>query len=168
MNSNQQALASNSAPRALFLTTTGVVLGITGLAKTFSSIGPARALDVLDPLLGTPFRQLLLLVGLVELLIAFFCLFTDKQRFSLLAVAWKRLLRGWTFAPWLAFQCLTARVTHFESGEFYPPAYLTPVSLRRCEKKVKERTNCGVDFLIGQKQESIYPLTRTEPTERFL
>jgi hypothetical protein len=88
MNSNQQALASNSAPRALFLTTTGVVLGITGLAKTFSSIGPARALDVLDPLLGTPFRQLLLLVGLVELLIAFFCLFTGRRGLSIWLVAW--------------------------------------------------------------------------------
>ena len=35
-----------------------------------------------------PFRELLLLVGLAELLIAFFCLFTDRRRFSLLAVAW--------------------------------------------------------------------------------
>jgi hypothetical protein len=58
------------------------------LAKAFSAIGPARALDVGDPLIGIPFRQLLLLVGLVELLIAFFCLFTDKRRLSLLAVAW--------------------------------------------------------------------------------
>jgi hypothetical protein len=31
---------------------------------------------------------LLLAVGLLELFIAFFCLFTDKRQFSLLAVAW--------------------------------------------------------------------------------
>jgi hypothetical protein len=63
-------------------------LALTGLAKAFSAIGSARALDLPDPLIGTPFRQLLLLVGLIELLIAFFCLFTDKRRVGLLAVAW--------------------------------------------------------------------------------
>jgi hypothetical protein len=64
------------------------MLATTGLAKTFSATGPARALDAADPLTGIPFRQLLLLVGLAELLIAFFCLFTDRRRLSLLAVAW--------------------------------------------------------------------------------
>jgi hypothetical protein len=63
-------------------------LALTGLAKAISAVGPARALDVADPLIGIPFRQLLLVVGLVELLIAFFCLFTDRRRFNLLAVAW--------------------------------------------------------------------------------
>jgi hypothetical protein len=63
-------------------------LAVTGLAKAFSAIGPARALDAFDPLIGIPFRQILLLVGLAELFIAFFCVFTDKRRLSLLAVAW--------------------------------------------------------------------------------
>jgi len=63
-------------------------LALTGLAKAVSAIGSARALDAADPLIGIPFRQLLLLVGLAEILIAFFCLFTDKRRFSLLAAAW--------------------------------------------------------------------------------
>ena len=71
-----------------FVSSAGVVLGVTALAKTFSAIGPARALDTPDPLIGIPFRQLLLLVGLIELLIAFCCLFTNKRRFSLLLVAW--------------------------------------------------------------------------------
>ena len=64
------------------------MLGVTGLAKTFSAVGVARALDIPDPLVGLRFRQLLLVVGLVEILISFFCLLTDKRRFSLLAVAW--------------------------------------------------------------------------------
>ena len=71
-----------------FLGLAGGALGITGLGKAFSAIGPARALDVPDPLIGIPFRQLMLLVGLAELLIAFFCLFSDRRRFSLLTVAW--------------------------------------------------------------------------------
>jgi len=71
-----------------FLKLSGGALALTGLAKALSAIGPARALDTADPLIGMPFRQLLLLVGLAELFIAFFCLFTDKRRLSLLAVAW--------------------------------------------------------------------------------
>jgi len=73
---------------AWFQKPAGAILLSTGLAKAFSAIGQARALDVTDPLIGIPFRQLLLLVGLGELLIAFFCLFTDRRRLSLLAVAW--------------------------------------------------------------------------------
>ena len=71
-----------------FLRLAGISLTLTAIGKAFSAIGPARALDTPDPLVGIPFRQLLLLVGLAELLIAFFCLFTDKRRFSLLVVAW--------------------------------------------------------------------------------
>lgn len=71
-----------------FVSSAGVVLAITGLAKAWSAIGPSRALDVVDPIVGIPFRDLMLSVGLAELFIAFFCLFTDKRNFSLLAVAW--------------------------------------------------------------------------------
>jgi len=70
------------------LLSAGGVLATTALGKALSAIGPARALDAADPLIGIPFRQLLLLVALAELLVAFFCLFTDKRRFNLLAVAW--------------------------------------------------------------------------------
>lgn len=73
---------------AWFLKPAGALLGITGLAKVLSATGPARALDTADPLIGIPFRQLLLFVGLAELLIGFFCLLTDRRRSSLLAVAW--------------------------------------------------------------------------------
>lgn len=71
-----------------FVVSAGLLLALTGLAKAWSAIGPARALDVAEPIIAIPFRHLLLAVGLVELFIAFFCLFTDKRPFSLLAVAW--------------------------------------------------------------------------------
>lgn len=74
--------------RNFFVVSGGVLLFLTGVAKAWSAIGPARALDVADPIFGVPVRQLMLCVGLVELFIAFFCLFTNKQQFSLLAMAW--------------------------------------------------------------------------------
>jgi hypothetical protein len=81
---------SAKAPRlaAWFVLSFGIILGITGIGKVFSATGPARLLDTTDPLTGIPFRHLLLLVGLVELLNAFFCLFTNRRRLSLVAVAW--------------------------------------------------------------------------------
>jgi len=75
-------------PEAVFTASAGVMLAITGLGKALSAIGPARALDTPDPLIGIPFRQLLLLVGLAELLVAFFCLVRDERRISLLGVTW--------------------------------------------------------------------------------
>ena len=71
-----------------FLRASGALLLVTGLAKAFSAIGSARALDTIDPLIGMPFRQLFLIVGQAEALIAFFCLFTDHRRLSVMAVAW--------------------------------------------------------------------------------
>lgn len=83
-----EALPSGRDAMRWFLKMAGSVLALTGLAKALSAVGPARALETADPLFGMPFRELLLVVGLVELFIAFFCLFTDRRRFSLLAVAW--------------------------------------------------------------------------------
>jgi hypothetical protein len=69
-----------------FLITAGGALALTGVGKAFSAIGSSRALDAIDPIFGVPFRQLFLGVGLIELLIAFFCLFTDRRQFNLWAV----------------------------------------------------------------------------------
>ena len=86
MNNNWKFLTGRTERR--FLISAGVLLALTAVAKMWSAIGSARALDIADPLLGLPFRQLFLLVGLVELLIAFLCLFTDRQSLSLRAVGW--------------------------------------------------------------------------------
>jgi hypothetical protein len=87
MSDNRGCLIINGGWR-WFLSSAGVALAVTALAKAFSAIGSARALDVADPLIGIPFRQLMLVVALVELLIAFFCFFTDRRRLSILGVAW--------------------------------------------------------------------------------
>lgn len=84
------AAADAEGPRAVvwFVWSAGVVLAITGAGKAFAATGPAGALDLPDPFLGLRFRHLMLLVGLAELLVAFFCLFTPKRLFALGAVAW--------------------------------------------------------------------------------
>src|SRR5512133_3524063 len=66
-----------------FLVSAGILLAVVGLAKVLNATGSARALDAPDPLLGLSFRHLMLLVGLAELLLAFFCLFTPRRWLSL-------------------------------------------------------------------------------------
>ena len=85
--SNGRDMGTREVMVQWFVLSAGAVLAFTALGKAFSAIGPARALDVIDPLSGLPFRQLFLVAGLIELLIAFFCLFTDRRQFSLWAVA---------------------------------------------------------------------------------
>lgn len=78
----------NGRLESVFTKSAGVLLAVTGVAKAFSAIGPARALDAPDPLFGLPFRQVFLVVGLAELFIAFLCLFAGQRRLGLPAVAW--------------------------------------------------------------------------------
>jgi hypothetical protein len=72
----------------VFLFSAAAILAIVGVAKAFSATGPARALDALDPLIGLPFRHLLLSVGLIELLVSFVCVSASRRAQALGAVAW--------------------------------------------------------------------------------
>ena len=71
-----------------FVRSAGVVLLVTGLAKLWSAMGEARVLGVRDPLFGLTFRQLMLGVGLVELLVAGVCLVGRRERLSCVLVGW--------------------------------------------------------------------------------
>ncbi len=52
------------------LISTGVILGLTGLAKLWSALGPARALLALDPLLGISYKHLLAGAAVAEIIVA--------------------------------------------------------------------------------------------------
>lgn len=71
-----------------FLIAAGVILGITGFAKLFTVTGETTLLAVSDPIFGMPFGTLMVIVGLVELVIAGFCLFSSLNTLSTLMVAW--------------------------------------------------------------------------------
>jgi len=80
--------SAGDAWAAWFALSAWTIPTITVLGKAFDATDSAQALDVADPIIGVAFRHLLLAVGLLELFIAFFCLFTDKRQFRLLAVVW--------------------------------------------------------------------------------
>lgn len=56
-----------------FVFSAGVILVVTGVAKSVGSTGDASILRVYDPILGLPFRQLLMLVAAAEIIVACLC-----------------------------------------------------------------------------------------------
>ena len=63
------------------------MLGITGAAKVYSSFGTAKVLAMADPIAGISFRDLLLAVGIVELLIARLCVLGGNPKLATAMVA---------------------------------------------------------------------------------
>ena len=71
-----------------FLYSASLLLFLTAVAKLLSACGSQLILREPDPILIIPFRQVLLIVGTVELGIACFCYFSKKAYVSAVLVAW--------------------------------------------------------------------------------
>ena len=78
---------SRSFQRWFFLTA-GAMLALTGLAKGWSGLGDSKHLALVDPIVGIKFGQLMLMVGLAEIVIALVCFFSKRQALALGLVAW--------------------------------------------------------------------------------
>lgn len=87
MQRRQQHLGRPRFDR-VFTVTAGVVLGITGIGKTWTAFGDVKLLGVVDPILGIQFRYLMLAVGVLELVIAGVCLFGKSNKSAVALVAW--------------------------------------------------------------------------------
>lgn len=70
-----------------FVISVGVILALTGVAKLFSASGNAQMLDMRDPIVGLPFRQVMFVLGATELIVAAFCFFGKKLDWSLALIA---------------------------------------------------------------------------------
>jgi len=71
-----------------FLQSAGVLLLITAFAKLASSFGSAHVLESSEPLLSISFRHIFRIVGAIELVIAFICLFGKSISLRAVFVAW--------------------------------------------------------------------------------
>jgi hypothetical protein len=72
----------------VFINSAGVLLLITACAKLLSGGGEAAILKTPDPIFGIPFRQVFLVVGAAELVIAMICLMGKSERIQTILVAW--------------------------------------------------------------------------------
>ena len=73
---------------AFFILSAGTILMLAGTAKVLGVFGTSQVLDLHDPIFGLPFRHLMLSMGIVELFVAFLCLFTNQRTLSLGLIAW--------------------------------------------------------------------------------
>jgi len=71
-----------------FLITSASLLAITGCAKIIPLFGHTLILNIADPIFGIPYRYLLPLIGVLELIIACLCVFTNNPRLNVSLLAW--------------------------------------------------------------------------------
>ena len=77
-----------------FIVSAGVILATTGIAKVGSQFSNWRFLTVVDPIMGLKFGQLMLAVGVLEIVIALVCFVCKRQTLTLSVVAWISTIFG--------------------------------------------------------------------------
>jgi hypothetical protein len=77
-----------------FLLSAGGILLFGGITKLLEISGNAQQLGISDPIVLIPFRQLLLYIGIVEVIVACLCLFTNKRTLSLVLITWLVTIYG--------------------------------------------------------------------------
>jgi hypothetical protein len=75
-----------------FLLSAGGILLFAGITRLLEVFENAQQLEISDPIVLIPFRQLLLYIGIVELIVACLCLFTKMRVLCLGLIAWLVLI----------------------------------------------------------------------------
>ena len=71
----------------LFILSVGVLLFVTGTAKIVSALGKTEVLVMPDPIFNIPYNYFLMSIGLIELIVAIFCLTSANKNLALVLVA---------------------------------------------------------------------------------
>jgi hypothetical protein len=75
--------------RSWFVLSAGGILLLAGMVNVLAFFAKAQVPDMADPIFAMPFHDLMLVVGLAELAVAYLCLFTSKKTLSLGLLAWQ-------------------------------------------------------------------------------
>lgn len=70
-----------------YILSVGVLLFVTGIAKIVSALGKTKVLVMPDPIFNIPYNDFLISIGLIELIIATFCLTSANRKSALVLVA---------------------------------------------------------------------------------
>jgi len=71
-----------------FARSSGFLLLMTGIAKLISAGGSAPVLKYLDPVFRLSFREIFIIVGIIEVLIALVCILSRQVQLCCKLVAW--------------------------------------------------------------------------------
>ncbi len=73
---------------AYYVTLASLILIITGGLKVWGAFGDSEMLKLADPIFGLPFRHLMWFVGILEIVVAVFCLCRRQSYLSIYALVW--------------------------------------------------------------------------------
>jgi hypothetical protein len=76
------------AVKKWFCFSAAAIFFTTGVAKISAAWGDVPVLQRYDPILGISFTHLMLVAGVLELMVASFCLFVKSRIVSIIAIAW--------------------------------------------------------------------------------
>lgn len=88
-----------------FVLSAGAILLVAALGRFFIAFGDAQVLSLPEPVLGIPLRYAVLLVAVIELTVAWLCLFGKRLGLQVTCVAW------------LAFNYAVYRIGAISMGE---------------------------------------------------
>jgi hypothetical protein len=71
-----------------FMFIAGGIFTVGGFTKFLAVIEHFQSMNIADPVIGISFHYLIPAVGIIELLVAYLCLFTNKRTLSLGLIAW--------------------------------------------------------------------------------
>jgi len=71
-----------------FTQSAGVILLATAAGKLVSANGSARILQIFDPILSITFRDVFVIISLIEIVVAFICLFGKQVRWQISLLVW--------------------------------------------------------------------------------
>jgi hypothetical protein len=88
MNDRAPGGAESEIMTNVYLYSVGVILALTGAAKLISSLGSALILRMTDPILAISVRNIFWISGLLELIVATYCVFGRSVSARAIMVAW--------------------------------------------------------------------------------
>ncbi len=112
----------------------GGILVFGGITKLLNVFEKTQQLDISSPIVLIPFRQLLLCIGIVELIVACLCLFTDKRTLSLVLITWLVTFYGvyrvgvWTMGWYHPYPLLANLMETFNISPFMADGVATASS----------------------------------------
>jgi len=80
-------IESNRISR-FFIRSVAILLFLTAFAKLYSAFGSARMLTARDPMMRIPYRDIMIVVGLIELIVAAYLFRGRDVVMKLLAILW--------------------------------------------------------------------------------
>jgi hypothetical protein len=117
-----------------FLLSAGGILLFGGITRLLEVFGNAQQSDISAPIILISFRQLLLGIGIVELIVACLCLFTNKRTLSLILVAWLVTIYAvyrvslWTMGWYHPYPLLANLIEALNLSSFMADGVMTAIS----------------------------------------